>query len=86
MVFVVVLLQWKEVKPEELMDSKLRCVFEFPDDKKTQSDGKLVLRAVDQFLDDNTMWRHVFFQSVGLFMIESNKIKPRLRSASPIEK
>lgn len=33
----VFLLQWKEVKPEELMDSKLRCVFEFPDDKKAQS-------------------------------------------------
>lgn len=32
-----VCLQWKEVKPEELMDSKLRCVFEFPDDKKAQS-------------------------------------------------
>lgn len=23
-------LQWKEAKPEELMDSKLRCVFEMP--------------------------------------------------------
>lgn len=22
--------QWKEAKPEELMDSKLRCVFEMP--------------------------------------------------------
>ncbi|XP_055303428.1 vesicle-associated membrane protein-associated protein B [Sitodiplosis mosellana] len=36
---------WKEVKPEELMDSKLRCVFEFPDDKKqtsaTEEDAKL---------------------------------------------
>lgn len=25
-----VCLQWKEAKPEELMDSKLRCVFELP--------------------------------------------------------
>lgn len=23
-------LQWKEAKPDELMDSKLRCVFELP--------------------------------------------------------
>lgn len=29
---------WKEVKSEDLMDSKLRCVFEFPDDEKPQSD------------------------------------------------
>jgi len=28
---------WKEVKPEQLMDSKLRCVFELPEDKKAQS-------------------------------------------------
>jgi len=28
---------WKEVKPEDLMDSKLRCVFEFPDEKKSTS-------------------------------------------------
>jgi len=27
---------WKEVKPEQLMDSKLRCVFELPEDKKVQ--------------------------------------------------
>lgn len=33
--------QWKEVKPEDLMDSKLRCVFEFPDENKaTADDGK----------------------------------------------
>lgn len=28
---------WKEVKPEQLMDSKLRCVFELPEDKKVSS-------------------------------------------------
>jgi len=28
---------WKEVKLEQLMDSKLRCVFELPEDKKVQS-------------------------------------------------
>lgn len=31
-------LQWKEAKPEELMDSKLRCVFELPlENEKTVS-------------------------------------------------
>lgn len=30
--------QWKEVKPEDLMDSKLRCVFEFPDEKAASPD------------------------------------------------
>ena len=31
-------LQWKEAKPEELMDSKLRCVFEMPvENEKTVS-------------------------------------------------
>lgn len=30
--------QWKEAKPEELMDSKLRCVFELPlENEKTVS-------------------------------------------------
>lgn len=29
--------QWKEVKPEQLMDSKLRCVFDIPEDKKAPS-------------------------------------------------
>lgn len=28
--FNIKLFQWKEAKPEELMDSKLRCVFELP--------------------------------------------------------
>lgn len=25
--------QWKDVSPDQLMDSKLRCVFEMPDNK-----------------------------------------------------
>lgn len=33
----VVFLQWREVKPEQLMDSKLRCVFDIPEDKKAPS-------------------------------------------------
>lgn len=31
--------QWKEAKPEELMDSKLRCAFEMPlENDKTQTE------------------------------------------------
>lgn len=37
-VCVSVCFQWKEVKPDELMDSKLRCVFEFPDENAASSD------------------------------------------------
>lgn len=37
-VFVFCFHQWKEVRPEELMDSKLRCVFELPlENEKTVS-------------------------------------------------
>lgn len=35
---------WKEVKPEELMDSKLRCVFVSPEEKKAQSDDEAKLK------------------------------------------
>lgn len=35
--FYLFLMQWKEAKPEELMDSKLRCVFEMPNEN-----GKMV--------------------------------------------
>ncbi|KAL2101977.1 hypothetical protein ACEWY4_003738 [Coilia grayii] len=31
---------WKEAKPEELMDSKLRCVFEMPSDSDKTHDGE----------------------------------------------
>ncbi|XP_063076772.1 vesicle-associated membrane protein-associated protein B/C-like [Engraulis encrasicolus] len=31
---------WKEAKPEELMDSKLRCVFELPSDSDKAHDGE----------------------------------------------
>lgn len=38
---------WKEAKPEELMDSKLRCVFEMPTDgdKTHEVDGNKVLSS-----------------------------------------
>lgn len=31
------ILQWKDVSPEQLMDSKLRCVFDMPADKTAAS-------------------------------------------------
>lgn len=30
--------QWKEVKPDDLMESKMRCVFEFPDENAASPD------------------------------------------------
>ncbi|XP_061887899.1 vesicle-associated membrane protein-associated protein B-like [Entelurus aequoreus] len=30
---------WKDAKPEELMDSRLRCAFDMPLDAKTENDG-----------------------------------------------
>lgn len=52
---------WKEVSPEQLMDSKLKCVFELPVDNNTVIDlssskikqnGKLSLFFFSFFFED----------------------------------
>lgn len=40
-------LQWKEAKPEELMDSKLRCTFEMP----LENDKTVGLNSNNLFTD-----------------------------------
>lgn len=36
-------LQWKDAKPDELMDSKLRCVFELP----SENDKMVSIREME---------------------------------------
>lgn len=59
----MVLLQWKEVKPEELMDSKLRCVFEFPDDKKQTSATEGTLMHFNLIIFDTDMKKEILIHS-----------------------
>ncbi|XP_046712324.1 vesicle-associated membrane protein-associated protein B/C isoform X4 [Silurus meridionalis] len=44
---------WKEAKPEELMDSKLRCVFEMPtENEKTMGSGSLDDGEVKRIMEE----------------------------------
>lgn len=43
------LLQWKDVTPEQLMDSKLRCVFEMPVDKTAKPAKPEVARSTSTY-------------------------------------
>lgn len=39
-------LQWKDAKPDELMDSKLRCVFELP----SENDKMVSIRVMARWM------------------------------------
>ncbi|XP_018601226.1 vesicle-associated membrane protein-associated protein B-like isoform X2 [Scleropages formosus] len=43
---------WKEAKPEDLMDSKLRCVFELPSENEKTSEPSTLSKSVSSSLDD----------------------------------
>lgn len=47
---VYLFVQWKDVTPEQLMDSKLRCVFEMPVDKTAKPAKPEVARSTSNYL------------------------------------
>lgn len=50
-------LQWKEAKPEELMDSKLRCAFEMP----LENDKTVGFQLIYGHCKNSKHSSHVFF-------------------------
>ncbi|XP_026472666.1 vesicle-associated membrane protein-associated protein B/C [Ctenocephalides felis] len=66
---------WKDLKPEQLMDSKLKCVFELPEGTVIKSDNSYTTNATVcsqegyDAVDDNV-------KSMG----DNNKIQPKLEA------
>jgi len=50
--------QWKDAKPDDLMDSKLRCVFELPseNDKVVRGAAALLKQHIYNFKSPSWLW------------------------------